>query len=243
MHTHVYRHGLLLLCAFALVLRADWNEGGPYKMHWPQLPNPTGWDIDVTHYTLADDWQCTETGPVKQVHLWISWTNDFVGVITNVHLSIHHNFPGPPFSHPSELIWQDNFAPGQFKMRPYSSGIQGWYDPISNGWRRPDHTMIFQLNVPLKLTAPFVQQAGTIYWLDVKLSVTNGLAGWKTSGSVHFMDDATVWNSGQSIWQELRDPQEPTESLDLAFVIDPIPEPAALGLLALCGGWLRRRRG
>ncbi|MCX7003339.1 MAG: hypothetical protein NTV22_08710 [bacterium] len=187
MSTHACWRSLLLLCFIVLASRADWNEGQDFKMHWPQLPNPNGWDIDVTHYTLADDWLCTGTGPVKQVHLWISWTNDFVGVITNVHLSIHNDIPAVPNpptpSRPAmPAIWQDNFGPGQFKMRPYSSGLQGWYDPVSNTWRRPDHTMIFQLNVPLKITMPFSQNAGTIYWLDVKLSVTNGLAGWKTSG-------------------------------------------------------------
>ncbi len=243
MNTHVCWRHLLLLCFVAMASRADWDEGGSFKMHWPQLPNPNGWDINVSDYTLADDWQCTETGPVKQVHIWISWTNDFVGIITNVHLSIHLNFPGPPYSHPAVLIWQDNFGPGQFVMRPYASGVQGWYDPISNWWHFPDHAMIFQLNIPLKLTEPFTQQAGTIYWLDVKLSVISGLAGWKTSMSPHFMDDATVWNSAQSLWQELRNPEEPTESLDLAFVIDPVPEPATMTLLGagLLGLLLRRR--
>lgn len=95
----------LVLCVYACVTAslADWNEGGPFKMHYPQLPNPVGWDVDVCHYTLADDWMCTFPGNVQHVHFWISWTNDFIGVITNVHLSIHDNFPGPP-SHPMNLL-------------------------------------------------------------------------------------------------------------------------------------------
>jgi len=210
-------------------------------MHFPQLPDMAGWDVDVCHYTLADDWMCTEAGPVQQVHFWISWTNDVIGIITNVHLSIHSDFPGPPYSHPAELIWQDDFDPAQFSLRVWGSGPQGWYDPISNWWIRPDHLMVFQVNVPLKAGNPFLQVPGTIYWLDIRLGVVNGLAGWKSSMD-HFNDDATVWDGGEVMWKELRDPLEPLQSLDLAFVIDPIPEPALPLALSVCAGCLVRTR-
>ena len=26
--------------------RADWDKGDDHKMHWPQLPDPNGWDVD-----------------------------------------------------------------------------------------------------------------------------------------------------------------------------------------------------
>jgi len=41
---------------------------------------------------------------VQQVHFWISWTNDHVGFITNVHLSIHSDVPAPPYSRPEMLL-------------------------------------------------------------------------------------------------------------------------------------------
>ncbi len=240
MSQHLTWRGVVALFILALACRADWNEGGPHKMHYPQLPDPFGWDIDVTHYTLADDWVCTEMGLVQQVHFWISWTNDFVGGITNVHLSVHSNFPGPPWSQPAELLWEDDFPPAQFKTRLEFAGPQGWYDPVSNWWLKPEHFQVYQVNVALKPINLFTQHYGMIYWLDIRLAVTSGLAGWKTS-ITNFMDDATFWNQG--MWHEMHDPYEPVKSLDMAFVIDPLPEPAGLLLLVLCGGVLTRRRG
>lgn len=228
----------LCLCACAITCRAHWNEGNPFKMHYPQLPDPAGWDVDVCHYTLADDWQCTSRGLVQQIHFWISWTNDFVGVITNVQLSIYNNAPGPP-SHPLALLWQDNFGLGQFTVRPYEMGMQGWYDPLSNWWRRPDHFGIFQINVGLTALNPFEQKLGMIYWLAVKLDVASGLAGWKTS-ITNFMSASMVWNPGSAQWEELRDPVGRIHPLDLAFVIDPVPEPS-LGLALAVIALLRQR--
>lgn len=233
--------GAVCFCAWATSGYTHWAEGESFKMHYPQLPDPMGWDVDVCNYTLADDWMCTFAGPVRQVHFWISWTNDVVGVITNVHLSIHNNFPGPP-SQPMHLLWQDDFASDAFTVQPYLAGMQGWYDPLSNWWRRPDHIGIFQVNVALKLTNLFEQLPGMIYWLDVRLDVVGGLAGWKTSVT-NFMDDATVWDGATGVgnWKELRDPLEPLRSLDLAFVIDPVPEPVVgLSLLAAMWGGYRR---
>ena len=40
---------------------ADWNEGDGHKMHYPQLPDPNGWDVDFHDWMLADDWQCSES--------------------------------------------------------------------------------------------------------------------------------------------------------------------------------------
>jgi hypothetical protein len=39
----------LLVCAFALEVHAaggaldDWDQGDPFKMHYSQLPEPSGW--------------------------------------------------------------------------------------------------------------------------------------------------------------------------------------------------------
>ena len=73
---------ILTTCLFVLFASctalADWNVGDPYKMHFPQLPDPGGWDVAFSDWVpqLADDWQCTETGPVDDVHIWYSWEGD-----------------------------------------------------------------------------------------------------------------------------------------------------------------------
>ena len=216
----------MIFCAINVL--ADWDVGGPHKMHFPQLPDPVGWDVNVSDYTLADDFLCTGDGSVKQVHFWISWTNDFEGIITNVHLSFHMDIPADQsptkYSMPGELLWEHDFNRKEFKYRFWDVGKQGWYDPAAGFWIFPDHQNIFQINVILPLNHPFVQKFETIYWLDIKLDVLDGLAGWKTSLD-HWNDDAVFELRDDPWWGELRDPIEPEISLDMAFVIDPIPEP------------------
>jgi hypothetical protein len=83
--------GLMTLAAAGTV-RADWNPNDPYKMHFPQLPDPNGWDVAFAWQDpgvpgigqpaqrvpnfLADDWRCSETGPVSDVHFWLSMQGD-----------------------------------------------------------------------------------------------------------------------------------------------------------------------
>jgi len=230
-----------LIAALGLVVApvlADWNPGEPYKMHFPQLPNPAGWDVKATFpKVLADDWECTETGPVTDIHFWGSWKEDRPGQILKFHLSIHDDDPGPP-SKPRNLLWERDFVPGQWKERQYGTGPQGWYDPNTGQWNRPDHNLFYQYNF-VNIPNPFVQKLGTIYWLDVSATVTAPAEwGWKTSIQ-HFRDDAVWGDFPDPKWQELKDPIT-HETLDLAFVIT--PEPAALSVLVLGGLVLLRRR-
>lgn len=223
------------------VARADWFEGDDHKMHYPQLPDPFGWDVNATYpKVLADDWQCSETGPVSDVHLWGSWEfgQGEASLITRIHLSIHSNIPETAtggFSMPGDLLWERDFFTGEFTMiDPYGTGDQGWYDPNTGEFRPSDHDLFNQINF-VDIRDPFIQTQGEIYWLDVSVeTVTESIKwGWKTTQD-HFMDDA-VWADviddpgGITQWQELRDPTD--ESLDLAFVIT--PEPATLVVLAL----------
>ena len=56
----------MLLAALAV---ADWDEGDGHKMHFPQLPDPNGWDVAWSNSWLGDDWVCSESGPVSDIHL------------------------------------------------------------------------------------------------------------------------------------------------------------------------------
>lgn len=235
--TRIYMAMFLVTSVFIL---ADWYPGDPYKMHYPQLPDPTGWDVLATApKVLADDWVCRESGPVSDVHLWGSWRQDMIGQISNVHLSIHNNLlpdTTTPYSRPGDLLWEQDFRPDQFIVRPYGIGDQGWYNPQMQEWIRPDHMQYHQINIK-NIQNPFRQIANTIYWLDVSVTIVNttpeSLWGWKTTKE-HFMDDA-VWADYTSgtipVWRPLEDPSG--VSLDLAFVIT--PEPATLVLLVLGG--------
>ena len=70
------------------VAKADWVPADGHKMHSPQLPDPNGWDVSATvdgqmvpPLVLADDWQCSETGYIKDIHFWGSWLGGTRGEI------------------------------------------------------------------------------------------------------------------------------------------------------------------
>lgn len=245
--------GILVCAAVGLVLapaaRGDWKEGMPYKMHYPQLPDPLGWDVQDVRLILADDFLCTETGPITDVHLWGSFQHDMggVGLINNIHLSIHDNDVTGLFSKPGNLLWQADFGPNDFKIQQSGTGPQGWLDPSLPPPIPQDHWNIYQINIT-NIRNPFVQEVDNVYWLDVQVTSLDSQFGWKTSRSPHFMDDA-VWGMVPAdgpggptpiAWQPLEDPFTGA-SLDMAFVIT--PEPATMALLGLgAAGFLARRR-
>ena len=90
------RIAILFLALLLLVpsANADWVSGDGYKMHFPQFPDESGWDVNATWpVILADDWLCSDTGWIKDIHFWGSWRNGDVGQITSFKLSIHEDLP------------------------------------------------------------------------------------------------------------------------------------------------------
>ena len=244
MKIHNIIHVASALMLLTATVQADWNEGDPFKMHHPQLPDPNGWDVAFNGHTLADDFLCTESGEITDVHFWTSWKEDVEdwNSITNIHLSIHSDNPMGPngWSIPDQLLWEGNFDPGQFIMRPYGNSPQGWYDPESGVWEKDNHFGTWQINVT-DIQDPFIQVKDTIYWLDIRIDQgDNPLGaeiGWKTTLD-NWNDDSVIWegdDQGNGAWLELLDP-ETGESLDQAFVV--VPEPNVIVMILMSGGGL-----
>ena len=264
---------VLAACVVPLVAVADWDPQNPDpRTKWVQLPDPNGWDVRATTpKLLANDFLCEETGWITDIHLWGSWKGDIVGEFTRVHISFHKDVPaGQPsptglvldHSTPGEEIWSFEFDPSSgvgFRVVPVDIGIQGWYDPNTGEYNPDDHAGMWQVNIWLDQLLPicdlFLQEEGSIYWLDVQVDVFCAAAavdfGWKTALDV-WNDDA-VWSDWEpglpkpegDQWVELLDPLT-GESLDLAFVLTgiPIPETGTLALIGtgLLGLFALRRR-
>jgi hypothetical protein len=252
---------LLTIAAFLFGItaaQADWLPGDGHKMHYPQLPDVNGWDVDATTDQIFDDWRCTQTGPVSDVHFWISWENDNIGMLTSVALEIWSDVPADAdplreYSHPGEFLWGTVLDTSQFQVAPWHEiGDQGWYSPTIDVFNPNDHQEIWQVNIP-DVPNPYEQEKDTIYWLGIHLIPANGdpqpMAGWKTSLD-HFNDDAVYYDpdrinpetGGLGDWAELFDPLNNEVSLDMAFVITPEPGSAMLALLGAGLCCLRRRK-
>jgi hypothetical protein len=228
---------------------ADWNPGDPYK--WLQLPDLTSNGVDVQASqppTLADDFRCTGSGPITDIHIWGSYKDDDGPQPLTFTLGIWSNIPGDPTtpSTPNQLLWTQTFAPGQYQSRLYATVTAGeWFWDPASGLIGND-TQVYQYNFFINPADAFVQTLDQIYWLSVSVAPDGVAFGWKTTDPKnHFMDDA-VWMSGD--WEPLKYfscHEYAGQTMDLAFVITPIPATLPLlgsGLLGLAALGFRRRQ-
>ena len=232
----------MLLIGFGTVAVADWDEGDGHKMHWPQLPDPNGWDVFCTSWSpqypnviLADDWECSESGYITDIHFWGSWLGDNIGQIDYFLIGIAENIPPEQNPHGNWSMPGDTLIEWDIydwiERGPYT-GNQGWYWCYEevNQWQPDDHQFYWQYNVFLDEEDWFWQEAGTIYWLYITAIVyeqppEQPIWGWKsTLQDLHFMDDGVWCFVYEYIWFPLTYPTGYT--MDLAFVINGGEEPA-----------------
>ena len=182
------------------------NSPEGHKMHFPQYPDPAGWDVNITYPAkVGDDWMCSETGYVEDFHFWVSWKNNwmaFNGVTFTI--EIYSDMPASAsptgYSKPDSLLWERDFAPGDYNYQLAFEHPQGWYDPtlpFNNIW---DHLQCFRVDID-NFSDPFFQEAGTIYWLVI----TAKIAGLKDLGEesiVLYLDNIPPGIQPYEQWEE-----------------------------------------
>jgi hypothetical protein len=219
--------------AMGATVSCNWQRGGPHKMHWAQCPDEgfTGTDIALGRTVLADDFKCTATGPIRDIHIWGSFLNDALpkggpGSLT-LELIIYSDVPatGKAPSQPGEVLWLKTFAPGEYATLKVHNGPQDWYDPASALYLPNNDRDTYQYDFCI-LKDPFAQEEGKIYWLAVKDASTAGdySFGWRsTAGRFRWNDDAVYLPPvANARWVEMTYPNDhkyAQESLDLAFAI------------------------
>lgn len=202
---------LLLFIMSSFSLHAVWN--------WIQQPNPTGTDVDFVYPNrLADDWFCTQTGPIKSICFATSWKQDVVGIIDSALVQIYADIPdpdgqGPLFSQPGNLLWSHWLVPLN-STQLHILGNQSWYDPWTHTYLADNHLKCYKNPITVPDSILFIQQAGTVYWLSISVAVNDPVqyyCGWKTT--LNPWNDQAVYSAlGWHIFQD-----NPPTDTDLAF--------------------------
>jgi hypothetical protein len=221
------------------------------QLKWLQIPEQgqEGVDVSNANHTLADDFQCTASGRITDIHIWGSFLGDNLpeegpGGLT-FEISIWSDVPvGPgnpvPFSHPGQKHWQMNFTPGQYAAGQVLNVAPGewWHDPGTQNWVPNADQNIYQFDFYPPKEDAFVQKEGTIYWLAVKYSYTGpsqwtGKFGWKTTPSP-WNDDACYQNPASPVgWTDMiyqqphpwwNEPDPQYRSVNLAFALSGEPQ-------------------
>jgi len=192
-----------------------------HKMHFPQYPDPYGWDVDwaaeETNYFLADDWMCNQTGPVTDIHFWVSSYEDYLSEeeifsFINSSLILIADNAEDVYSYPNDILWQlFNFT---LTVSGPFYGDEGWYIPWTEEAYYNNHDLFWRIDIT-NISDPFIQMNGTIYWLVIQVPAFGYLIGWKTSQD-HFMDAAVYGFPGE--WYPIHEPITYLP-IDFAFVI------------------------
>ncbi len=214
----------------------DWNSGDPDKMHWAQEPDLSSTGVDVSMFiaTLADDFECSSSGPINDIHIWGSFINDTLPQngpdSLTFELSIYSDIPaqGDILSKPGNLLWTRTFRSGEYSVLMVHDGLEDWYDPPRSRYFPDNHRKAYQYNFCID-DNPFTQEEGTIYWLVVDEVgpddpyESDYKFGWKTTTrDLQWNDNAAYQIDGYNYWIEMTYPDDHDfegETLDLAFVI------------------------
>lgn len=197
-----------------------------HKMHWPQYPDPHGWDVrasyldgnpdDQFHKVLADDFLCTSNGPITKITFWGSFQyNGYIPTnfhkfngISKFHFSFHKDIPVDlpeiPYSRPVvPAEWEIDVDPfmlpagWEITVTTEEPSWQGWYDPNTGNWNTNDHNHYFRYDITIPEADAFVQVESNIYWLDISVDLEGMEGYWGWKTS-----RSPHWND-DAVWADL----------------------------------------
>jgi hypothetical protein len=197
---------------------------------WDSSSRPT--QVTDGPWWLADDFRCTNSGPITDIHLWGSWQND--QPLTNsivFQLYVLDDVPtnaANPFSHPgTNVLWHQTFIPGTYSEQIWSPNASEYFlDPGIPQILGPDSVVWYYCFYPTGLLQNGSASHPTNYWLAAFAELPTGIPyvfGWKSTTNVqHDISVHTPWLGygvppPNNLWQpnyEFAGQQQP---FDLAF--------------------------
>ncbi|MBN1910363.1 MAG: PEP-CTERM sorting domain-containing protein [Pirellulales bacterium] len=254
---------LLGCLCLAATVRADWDPGDPSILEDDFLPNltDTGKAVDVTTYTLAEDFYTADDGTddvLTGIHLWGGWLNDVLpaGGASDLLFSvgIHEHTTVNGEGKPGTKIWSGNFiAPTggylarYFEARTYADNLTlDWLNPSTGAGICDAVSTCYQYNLTFVDGAPELE-SDEHYWIVVRVATDNAQLGWVTTPDVfagwsQWGHGGVPWNSGSGTTIYCNG------AVPLAFTMTgdeiAVPEPASVAMLVgLLGlGFVVRRR-
>lgn len=195
-----------LSCCIAIVFSsltvcpAHWKPADGHKMHWPQTPDPAGWAVNLNHIAIADDFKCSHTGPITDIHFWIAWRDNILDEVLWWDVAIYSDGENGP----GQELW--SLAEASVTIQEENAAAQGWVelssepDPENPGDYLYDNTVKSAeannstwrglINIS-GIQNPFVQVKDRVYWIVIRAHLTRydspdyrPEAGWKTSDKV-----------------------------------------------------------
>ena len=155
---------LLLILGVVSEAGAQWAN---VKMHFPQRPDPQGWDVCLRQMAVADDFLCTQTGPLTGINFWISWKDNLADNVMRWEIAIYSDANGRP----GEPLWK--YQEGNLAILPETPAPQGWLCPCSPAEAiLPDNHTWRALVIINEIKDPFQPTQGNTYWLVVRANTT-----------------------------------------------------------------------
>ena len=217
------RTAIWIVCAVVLLWAgssavAHWQPGDGHNMHFPQLPDQNGWDVEFFRLPVGDDWTAAAAYPITEIHIWTSWYLDDHGYYDWIYVDIFDDAGGVP----GNPLWSYVFTEYE-EVHPYGQGWQGFYNPPLPSWEPNNHQLYQQVNLYFD-DQPFLPVVGEIYWLIISVDwegVTQSPPGWKSSLN-EYEAGGVFWDYYDYEWDPLVYPTG--EPMHLAFVVGPEPQ-------------------
>lgn len=215
---------------------AHWIPSDGHKMHWPQTTDLSGDDMAVDMPLIqlrGDDFLCTQTGYINDVHIWGAFQNDNLPNMGAgglwFDLYIYSNIPRyhPPYykswSMPGDLLWYKRATNLNYTVLSYTMmDPMDWLYPIPSTITPDTHNFVYEYNFHFDNSEAFLQEEGTIYWLVIRQYFTaspDEHFGWMAAEKdLQWNDNAVMYTTAPWNWEPMESPSG--DPLDLAFVIN-----------------------